>query len=72
MDKMLSLYDYLGRAAGMELGGEVYKVAVAENIPMEIRIVNTATYSGEITLYPKSFLERYFEDREGKQIHIEF
>lgn len=61
-DNMISLYDYLGRAAGMELGGKVYKQAKLKNIPTQIRLVNNKTYTGEVTLYPREFLNQYFKN----------
>jgi hypothetical protein len=60
MEEMLSLYDYLCRAAGPQLGKEVYKAAIANNIPMTIKTVSNPVYSGKIQMYPKSFLDKYF------------
>ena len=57
---MISLYDYLGRAAGPELGKRVASAAAAKNIPFSSRYVETKSYTGEILLYPKSFLDEYF------------
>ena len=58
--KMMSLYDYLGRAAGMELGEQVAKVAIKEGIQMSSREVSNSKYTGKVTLYPEKFLEKYF------------
>jgi hypothetical protein len=56
--KMMSLYDYLGRAAGMELGEQVAKVATASGVKMDTRYVSNtnSVYTGNVTLYPESFL----------------
>ena len=57
---MMSLYDYLGHAAGKNLGKEIFKVAKAKGIKTGIREVSNLKYTGKITLYPKAFLEEYF------------
>lgn len=60
MEEMLSLYDYLHKAAGPQLGKEVYIAAVTNNIPTAIKTVSNPVYSGKIQMYPKSFLDNYF------------
>jgi hypothetical protein len=60
---MLSLYDYLGKAAGKELGAAVNNFAKANKIPVAIKEVSNPKYKGKIMMYPKSFLEVYFEDK---------
>jgi len=57
---MMSLFDYLGKAAGRELGVAVHKVAMQFSVNVEIKTVATKTYSGEIKMYPKYFLDFYF------------
>ena len=59
--KMMSLYDYLGRAAGVELGEQVAKVATASGVKMDTRYVSNSVYTGNVTLYPESFLKLYFK-----------
>ena len=71
--KMVSLYDYLGRAAGPDLGKQVATAAAKAGVKHEIREVNNPKYKGPIMLYPKSFLELYFkgglnESTNGKQM----
>ena len=60
--EMLSLYDYLGKRAGEELGGEVTKAAKAhpKHIQLSSREISNPVYSGKVTLYPKWFLDEYF------------
>lgn len=58
---MLSLFDYLKRPAGGELGGRVYEAAKEANIPVTTREISTKTYSGKVMLYPKEFLDTYFK-----------
>ena len=59
-DYMVSLYDYLGKAAGSKLGKEVNEVAQSKKIPVAIKEVSNAKYTGKIMMYPKSFLDEYF------------
>ena len=71
--EMVSLYDYLGRAAGPDLGKQVATAAAKAGVKIEIREVSNIKYSGPIMLYPKSFLDLYFkgglnENTKGKQI----
>jgi hypothetical protein len=70
--ELISLYDYLGRAAGPELGKQVAAAAAAKNIPFNSRHVETKTYKGAILLYPKSFLDEFFgggvNTYNGKQL----
>jgi hypothetical protein len=56
----LSLYDYLGRAAGEKLGKEVAAAASKDSIKLQTREVSNPKYTGTILLYPKDFLELYF------------
>ena len=59
-DNMMSLFDYLHRAAGDQLGLEVATAAAKKGIPVSTRYVETKTYNGVVNLYPKSFLDEYF------------
>ena len=61
---MMSLFDYLGRPAGGELGKQVYDTAYHLKIPVETRHVQTKTYTGEVMLYPEAFLKEYFESKQ--------
>ena len=70
---MISLYDYLGRAAGPDLGKQVATAAAKAGVKHEIREVSNSKYTGPIMLYPKSFLDLYFkgglnESTNGKQM----
>jgi hypothetical protein len=58
---MESLYDYLGKPAGAELGLKVATLAGVQKIKVETRIVNTKNYTGEINLYPTEFLDSIFK-----------
>ena len=70
---MISLYDYLGRAAGSDLGKQVAIAASKAGIKSEIREVSHIGYKGPIMLYPRTFLENFFggglnESTSGKQL----
>ena len=54
---MMSLYDYLGHAAGPNLGKLVASSAAKQKIKMETRTVANKKYTGPIVLYPKYFLK---------------
>jgi hypothetical protein len=56
----LSLYDYLGHAAGKELGGQVAQAAHQGGIKPQTREVSNPKYTGTVHLYPKDFLDFYF------------
>ena len=62
---MLSLYDYLGRAAGPELGQQVASAAARKKIKFGTRYVEQGGYKGDVMLYPKSFLDEYFGGGSG-------
>jgi hypothetical protein len=59
--EMISLYEYLGRAAGSELGKSVYKAAYLEKIPVETQEISNPKYTGKVLRYPKNFLDNYFK-----------
>ena len=57
---LMSLYDYLGHAAGVKLGREVNETAQRRSIPINTRQVSNPKYEGVVLLYPKWFLDEYF------------
>ena len=57
----LSLYDYLGRAAGQELGAAVNKSAVEKKVEFKQRHISNPSYHGNVHLYPVGFLDEYFK-----------
>ena len=70
---MMSLYDYLGHAAGPELGRQVAYAAAKAGIKSEMKEVSNPKYKGNVMLYPKGFLDLYFnnsinENTNGKQL----
>ena len=61
MEEMLSLYDYLGKAAGRDLGNQVYKAASSQKIKVTEKQVSNPVYKGKILMYPKNWLDQYFK-----------
>ena len=61
-EELLSLYDYLGKAAGPELGKQVNETAKTKKIKYVVKEVSTPTYKGKVMMYPKSFLDNYFKE----------
>jgi hypothetical protein len=59
-NEMMSLYDFLGRAAGGELGKQVAEAAAKAKVGFEIKEVSNPKYKGSIMMYPKYFLDQYF------------
>ena len=69
----VSLYDYLGHAAGSELGQKVATAARQAGVRGEMREVSNPVYKGPVMLWPKAFLDLYFkgglnEGTTGKQL----
>tara|TARA_R110000803_G_scaffold122747_1_gene190737 strand:+ start:501 stop:710 length:210 start_codon:yes stop_codon:yes gene_type:complete len=58
---MISLYDYLGKAAGPELGAKVSAYAKLRKQKQTQREINTLAYTGAIQLYEREFIEEYFK-----------
>ena len=59
--KMLSLYDYLGKAAGSKLGKKVSDYAVIRKQKYQIKNIENPAYQGEVMMYTKEFLDEYFK-----------
>ena len=69
-DKMTSLFEYLGKPAGGDLGKMVYLAARAKNVNYSQREVSTKTYTGMVMLYPVSFLNEYFAPKEAPKAEL--
>ena len=65
MNTMMSLYDSLGRAAGPDLGKAVATAAARKKVKFKTRHVEQGGYSGDVMLYPKTFLDEYFGGGTG-------
>lgn len=64
---MMSLYDYLGKPAGNDLGKKVYLAARAKGANFSQREVSNRTYTGMVMIYPESFLKEYFNSENDTQ-----
>jgi len=61
---MLSLYDYLGRAAGHKLGEQVAAYAKLRKARYATRHISNPAYQGEVMLYTKEFLDECFNAKK--------
>jgi hypothetical protein len=55
-----SLFEYLGKRAGPDLGKQVYAAAKRNKIKVSSKQIATGAYRGTILIYPVSFLDSYF------------
>jgi hypothetical protein len=60
---MMSLYEYLGRAAGSELGKNVVETAVKLKETIKEQNVSNPKYTGKVLLYRREFLDEYFGNK---------
>lgn len=61
----MSLYDYYGKPMGRcSLSADIFNTARRYAIKIESQQVKTKTYSGEVMLYTKDFLEAYAKFRK--------
>ena len=65
---LVSLYDYLGYAAGTELGKEVATAATKAKEKIGRRAVNNVRYKGEVMLYRREFLKEYFSIKQKTEV----
>ena len=61
--EFLSLFDYLHKPAGGELGATVYMDAKKRGVLMETKEISNSKYTGKIMLYPKPYLDNYFNHK---------
>jgi len=64
-NEMMSLYDFLGRAAGGDLGKQVAEAATKAKVGFELKEVSNPKYKGSIMMYPKEFLTKYFNNQQN-------
>jgi hypothetical protein len=60
MGEYKSLYEYLGHAAGADLGKQVAAAAKLAGVKIESHEVSNVKYSGTILKYPVAFLNEHF------------
>ena len=63
-----SLYEYLGHAAGSDLGKRVATAAGKQGIRITSHEVSNRKYSGVILKYPVSFLDSYFGNSDTPDV----
>ena len=61
-ETFLSLYDYLGKAAGIALGRKVAAAATKARLKLQTRAIANPSYAGLVLLYPKDFLDGFFAE----------
>jgi hypothetical protein len=62
--QLISLYDYLGYAAGATLGKEVAEAATKAKEPIGTRQIANTRYKGVVHLYRREFLTEYFKKQQ--------
>jgi hypothetical protein len=62
--EMMSLYDYLGRAAGNKLGKQVSEYAKLRKARYGVKEVNHHGYQGLVQIYTKAFLDECFNAKK--------
>jgi hypothetical protein len=70
--EMVSLFDYLKKPAGPELGKQVSLAAMNEKIHIESKQVTTPKYKGNILMYPKTWLDEYFNKTNNEHQELSF
>ena len=58
-----SLFEYLGYAAGGDLGTQVNGVATKTKQPFITQRVSNPGFNGEVFCYTKNFLNEYFKKK---------
>jgi hypothetical protein len=62
--EMLSLYDYLKRPAGKQLGEQVAAYAKLRKAKYGTKQVSNPVYQGEVMVYTKAFLDECFNAKK--------
>lgn len=65
---LISLYDYLGYAAGSELGKQVATAATKAKEKIGRREISNTRYKGEVLLYRREFLQEYFTVKQKTEV----
>jgi len=64
----MSLYDFLGHAAGTELGKEVAAEAKKQGQKFIMKEVKNKTYTGKVMMYDETFLTKYFTKTQESSV----
>jgi hypothetical protein len=62
--EMMSLYDYLKRPAGKQLGEQVAAYAKLRKAKYGTKQVSNPVYQGEVMVYTKAFLDECFNAKK--------
>lgn len=65
---LISLYDYLGYAAGAKLGEQVYEAATKSKQEVGTREISNTRYKGKVMLYKREFLKEYFSTKRNSDV----
>jgi hypothetical protein len=60
-EQYLSLFDYLNKPAGPDLGKAVAEHSKRLKVKPKFKEVSNPKYTGKVLMYPKSFLDGYFK-----------
>ena len=63
-EKFISLYEYLGRAGGRELGKQLGAYAKMRKSKCNVKQVTNKLYTGPIYTYPKAIIDEFFIAKE--------
>jgi hypothetical protein len=61
MEEYKSLYEYLGKKAGKEMGKIVYQTARLDKVLVKQQEVSNPLYTGKVMTYPVTWLDSYFD-----------
>jgi hypothetical protein len=70
--EMISLFDYLKKPAGPELGKQVALAAMTDKILIGSKQVSNSKYKGNILMYPKFWLDIYFNQTTDEHQELPF
>lgn len=62
-----SLYDYLGKPGGSQLGRNLARFASQRGVTIKKRRVSTPKYEGDVMLYPKLVIKEFFENQNSSR-----
>ena len=67
-----SLYDYLGKPAGSDLGKKIHSAAIAKDVFIGTKEINkNLVPSGYVCTYPITFLDEYFDRKPTTYLNLE-
>jgi len=65
-----SLYEYLGKAAGPDLGKEVAEAAIKAKVYPQRKRIDHFGYTGKVLTYPIEWLDIYFNSKTPRSKHL--